>query len=153
MNPSSSILGSHIDDVMTAEDATAKLNRKLADKKAAESFTHKGKSSTSLPVWQQVVTDERGIRRFHGAFTGGFSAGYGGTVGSKDGFTPTQLSAHAPNVPPSSNPLSKISWTTKTKPTIFLQKVARCIHRKILLAFQKLLRSDRRPFFPTMTTS
>ena len=91
MNPSSSILGSHIDDVMTAEDATAKLNRKLADKKAAESFTHKGKSSTSLPVWQQVVTDERGIRRFHGAFTGGFSAGYGGTVGSKDGFTPTQF--------------------------------------------------------------
>jgi G patch domain-containing protein 1 len=91
MNPSSSILGSHIDDVTTAQDATAKLNRKLADKKAAESVTHKGKSSTSLPVWQQVVTDERGIRRFHGAFTGGFSAGYGGTVGSKDGFTPTQF--------------------------------------------------------------
>ena len=92
MNPAaSSILGSHIDDVTTAEDATAKLNRKLADRKAAESVTHKGKSSTSLPVWQQVVTDERGIRRFHGAFTGGFSAGYGGTVGSKDGFTPTQF--------------------------------------------------------------
>jgi hypothetical protein len=91
MNPSSSILGSHLDDATTAEDATAKLNRKLADKKAAESLTQKGKSSTSLPVWQQVVTDERGIRRFHGAFTGGFSAGYGGTVGSKDGFTPTQF--------------------------------------------------------------
>jgi G patch domain-containing protein 1 len=91
MNPASAILGSHIDDVLTAEDATAKLNRKLADKKAAESVSHKGKSSTSLPVWQQVVTDERGIRRFHGAFTGGFSAGYGGTVGSKDGFTPTQF--------------------------------------------------------------
>jgi hypothetical protein len=91
MNSSFSILGSHLDDVASAEDATAKLNRKLADKKAAESVTHKGKSSTSLPVWQQVVTDERGIRRFHGAFTGGFSAGYGGTVGSKDGFTPTQF--------------------------------------------------------------
>jgi G patch domain-containing protein 1 len=91
MNPTFSILGSHMDDVTTAEDATAKLNRKLADKKAAESITHKGKATTSLPVWQQVVTDERGIRRFHGAFTGGFSAGYGGTVGSKDGFTPTQF--------------------------------------------------------------
>jgi hypothetical protein len=91
MNTASAILGSHIDDVLTAEDATAKLNRKLADKKAAESVSLKGKSSTSLPVWQQVVTDERGIRRFHGAFTGGFSAGYGGTVGSKDGFTPTQF--------------------------------------------------------------
>lgn len=27
------------------------------------------------PVWNQVVTDERGRRRLHGAFTGGFSAG------------------------------------------------------------------------------
>lgn len=25
--------------------------------------------------WEQVVTDEQGRRRFHGAFTGGFSAG------------------------------------------------------------------------------
>ena len=33
----------------------------------------------------QTVTDERGLRRFHGAFTGGFSAGYFNTVGSKQG--------------------------------------------------------------------
>jgi G patch domain-containing protein 1 len=38
-----------------------------------------------LPVWKQVATDERGRRRFHGAFTGGFSAGYYNTVGSKEG--------------------------------------------------------------------
>lgn len=31
------------------------------------------------------VTDEEGRRRFHGAFTGGFSAGYYNTVGSKEG--------------------------------------------------------------------
>jgi hypothetical protein len=31
------------------------------------------------------VKDENGRRRFHGAFTGGFSAGYWNTVGSKDG--------------------------------------------------------------------
>lgn len=31
----------------------------------------------------QEVTDEQGRRRFHGAFTGGFSAGYFNTVGSK----------------------------------------------------------------------
>jgi hypothetical protein len=37
----------------------------------------------SLPVHQQEVTDEQGRRRFHGAFTGGFSAGYYNTVGSK----------------------------------------------------------------------
>lgn len=28
-----------------------------------------------MPVWKQEVTDERGRKRLHGAFTGGFSAG------------------------------------------------------------------------------
>ena len=28
-----------------------------------------------MPVWKQEVTDDRGRKRFHGAFTGGFSAG------------------------------------------------------------------------------
>jgi G patch domain-containing protein 1 len=37
----------------------------------------------SLPVHQQEATDDQGRRRFHGAFTGGFSAGYYNTVGSK----------------------------------------------------------------------
>lgn len=39
-------------------------------------------------IEEQVVTDENGRRRFHGAFTGGFSAGYFNTVGSKEGWTP-----------------------------------------------------------------
>uniref|UniRef100_A0A2N9HKB2 G patch domain-containing protein n=1 Tax=Fagus sylvatica TaxID=28930 RepID=A0A2N9HKB2_FAGSY len=42
----------------------------------------------TLPVWKQEVTDEEGRRRFHGAFTGGFSAGYYNTVGSKEGWAP-----------------------------------------------------------------
>ncbi|PKI86018.1 hypothetical protein MVES1_000098 [Malassezia vespertilionis] len=41
------------------------------------------------PVWQQEVYDSKGRRRFHGAFTGGFSAGYFNTVGSKEGWTPS----------------------------------------------------------------
>ncbi|CAG9463502.1 unnamed protein product [Pedinophyceae sp. YPF-701] len=41
------------------------------------------------PVHEQVVTDEQGRRRFHGAFTGGFSAGYFNTVGSEAGWTPS----------------------------------------------------------------
>mmetsp|Transcript_8580 Transcript_8580/g.24654 ORF Transcript_8580/g.24654 Transcript_8580/m.24654 type:complete len:930 (-) Transcript_8580:62-2851(-) len=45
-------------------------------------------TTRSLPMWQQEATDEQGRRRFHGAFTGGFSAGYFNTVGSKEGFTP-----------------------------------------------------------------
>jgi G patch domain-containing protein 1 len=28
-----------------------------------------------VPVWQQEVRDERGRKRLHGAFTGGWSAG------------------------------------------------------------------------------
>jgi hypothetical protein len=35
------------------------------------------------------VTDDEGRRRFHGAFTGGFSAGYFNTVGSKEGWAPS----------------------------------------------------------------
>ncbi|KAF7713138.1 Uncharacterized protein PECH_001641 [Penicillium ucsense] len=42
-----------------------------------------------MPVWKQEVTDERGRKRLHGAFTGGFSAGYFNTVGSKEGWTPS----------------------------------------------------------------
>jgi len=42
-----------------------------------------------VPVWKQEVRDERGRKRLHGAFTGGFSAGYFNTVGSKEGFTPS----------------------------------------------------------------
>lgn len=29
-----------------------------------------------VPEWKQEVTDERGRKRLHGAFTGGWSAGY-----------------------------------------------------------------------------
>ncbi|VVC24072.1 G-patch domain,G patch domain-containing protein, N-terminal [Cinara cedri] len=38
---------------------------------------------------QQFVRDENGRRRFHGAFTGGFSAGFYNTVGSSEGWTPS----------------------------------------------------------------
>jgi hypothetical protein len=41
-----------------------------------------------LPPWKQEVTDKEGRRRFHGAFTGGFSAGFYNTVGSKEGWAP-----------------------------------------------------------------
>jgi G patch domain-containing protein 1 len=36
----------------------------------------------------QIVTDAQGRRRFHGAFTGGFSAGHFNTVGSVEGWAP-----------------------------------------------------------------
>ncbi|GAA5858282.1 hypothetical protein JCM8547_004633 [Rhodosporidiobolus lusitaniae] len=49
------------------------------------------------PVWEQEVTDEQGRRRFHGAFTGGFSAGYFNTVGSKEGWTPSTFKSSRTN--------------------------------------------------------
>lgn len=39
------------------------------------------------------VRDKEGRRRFHGAFTGGFSAGYYNTVGSAEGWTPSQFTS------------------------------------------------------------
>lgn len=36
-----------------------------------------------------TIQDEQGRQRFHGAFTGGFSAGFYNTVGSVEGFKPT----------------------------------------------------------------
>ncbi|KAF7371047.1 G-patch domain [Mycena sanguinolenta] len=46
-------------------------------------------SGEFVPLWKQDVRDEQGRRRLHGAFTGGFSAGYFNTVGSKEGWTPS----------------------------------------------------------------
>ncbi|KAK7176319.1 hypothetical protein R3I93_000542 [Phoxinus phoxinus] len=43
-----------------------------------------------VPVHEQTVKDEKGrYKRFHGAFTGGFSAGYFNTVGTKEGWAPS----------------------------------------------------------------
>ncbi|KAM7424785.1 hypothetical protein PAMA_000916 [Pampus argenteus] len=43
-----------------------------------------------IPLHEQTVKDEKGrYQRFHGAFTGGFSAGYFNTVGTKEGWSPS----------------------------------------------------------------
>ncbi|CAN8264907.1 unnamed protein product [Cochlearia groenlandica] len=51
----------------------------------------------TLPAWKQEVTDEEGRRRFHGAFTGGYSAGYYNTVGSKEGWAPQTFTSSRKN--------------------------------------------------------
>lgn len=50
-----------------------------------------------VPLWKQEVTDEQGRKRLHGAFTGGFSAGYFNTVGSKDGWAPSTFTSSRTN--------------------------------------------------------
>ncbi|XP_032669581.1 G patch domain-containing protein 1 homolog [Odontomachus brunneus] len=44
-----------------------------------------------VTVEDQYAYDAQGRRRFHGAFTGGFSAGYFNTVGTRDGWRPQQF--------------------------------------------------------------
>ncbi|CAG0913112.1 unnamed protein product [Notodromas monacha] len=51
----------------------------------------KRKKPTS--VEDQIVTDEQGRRRFHGAFTGGFSAGFYNSVGTRDGWSPATFTS------------------------------------------------------------
>ncbi|KAH9812604.1 hypothetical protein DFH28DRAFT_931022 [Melampsora americana] len=53
--------------------------------------SNKADKNEFVPIWQQEVKDEKGRRRLHGAFTGGFSAGYFNTVGSKEGWVPTEF--------------------------------------------------------------
>ncbi len=54
------------------------------------------------------ATDTQGRRRFHGAFTGGFSAGYFNTVGSEEGFQAGQYhSSRGRRAAPVEQPLSK----------------------------------------------
>lgn len=50
-----------------------------------------------VPLWKQDVRDEHGRKRFHGAFTGGYSAGYFNTVGSKEGWTPATFTSSRTN--------------------------------------------------------
>ncbi|GLV32171.1 uncharacterized protein CBL_11872 [Carabus blaptoides fortunei] len=45
----------------------------------------------AFSIEDQVATDEQGRRRFHGAFTGGFSAGFFNTVGSLEGWQPSEF--------------------------------------------------------------
>lgn len=71
------IIGTSVPDVDLSK-SDAELTRK---ERIAKTQATKGWSS-------QGVYDDQGRQRFHGAFTGGFSAGYYNTVGSKEGFTP-----------------------------------------------------------------
>ncbi|XP_057951463.1 G patch domain-containing protein TGH [Malania oleifera] len=70
------------------EDITSRKKKALAESAG---------NLRSLPPWKQEVIDEEGRRRFHGAFTGGFSAGYYNTVGSKEGWAPQSFTSSRKN--------------------------------------------------------
>ncbi|KAM5138837.1 G patch domain-containing protein 1 [Mantella aurantiaca] len=57
--------------------------------KPLEPYEEGEQQKRPTPLQDQAVKDEKGrYKRFHGAFTGGFSAGYFNTVGSKEGWAP-----------------------------------------------------------------
>lgn len=66
-------------------------NVKKSINKNSQLFLDEIMSKKPIQVEDMIVKDENGRRRFHGAFTGGFSAGYWNTVGSKEGFTPKEF--------------------------------------------------------------
>ncbi|CAH2324209.1 G patch domain-containing 1 [Pelobates cultripes] len=58
--------------------------------KVLEQYEEGEKAKKPIPLQDQTVKDEKGrFKRFHGAFMGGFSAGYYNTVGSKEGWAPS----------------------------------------------------------------
>jgi G patch domain-containing protein 1 len=76
------VVGTHISD---DEDASKRTRRdkvlRAADPEKQAKFQH---------GHQTEVTDAQGRVRFHGAFTGGFSAGYFNSVGSEEGWAPSE---------------------------------------------------------------
>lgn len=58
-------------------------------------------------IEDQIAVDKQGRRRFHGAFTGGFSAGYFNSVGSKEGWTPSTFVSSRSKRIEQSNEVSK----------------------------------------------
>lgn len=71
------LIGTSVTDVdLTKSDSDLTRKERIAKEQATKNYSSQG------------VYDEHGRQRFHGAFTGGFSAGYYNTVGSKEGFTP-----------------------------------------------------------------
>ncbi len=85
------------DDYGWSEDASSSaplLGTALPALEEDEATTRKHKP---IAVEDQIVTDENGRRRFHGAFTGGFSAGFFNTAGSRDGWAPKQFKSTRAN--------------------------------------------------------
>lgn len=54
-------------------------------------FSDSFPSKKPISIEEQSARDAQGRRRFHGAFTGGFSAGFFNTVGSLEGWRPQEF--------------------------------------------------------------
>ncbi|RYP81840.1 hypothetical protein DL770_005795 [Monosporascus sp. CRB-9-2] len=75
-----------------------------------------------VPVWKQEVRDERGRKRLHGAFTGGWSAGYFNTVGSKEGWTPSTFVSSRSNRHKDNNNKDGVARPPQQRPEDFMDE-------------------------------
>jgi G patch domain-containing protein 1 len=77
---SDGLLGTHISDDDEKGDSRSRRDRvmRAADPEKQQKYSN------------QEPVDAQGRKRFHGAFTGGFSAGYYNTAGSEEGWAPSE---------------------------------------------------------------
>ncbi|KAG0560153.1 hypothetical protein KC19_10G157600 [Ceratodon purpureus] len=82
----------HDDEGVRAYYGTPLVSEEELNPRKRKAALDQGQARRVAP-WNQEVTDSEGRRRFHGAFTGGFSAGHFNTVGSKEGWTPQSFTS------------------------------------------------------------
>jgi len=85
-------LGSALTDLDIEEDSDPDI-REFHDRKRMKGGP--GGMALGRHIGDQIVTDDRGRRRLHGAFTGGFSAGYYNSVNTEGGWQPTHFQSSA----------------------------------------------------------
>ena len=68
------------------------------------------------------VGDKEGRRRFHGAFTGGFSAGYYNTVGSAEGWTPAPATSSKERLAAAAAAAARTSSSSGGRSAVTLEK-------------------------------
>jgi hypothetical protein len=84
------VIGTPIDTIAAAEAGGLSSSRTKPSSRLDIALRGPISEAQSQASRRQEVLDERGRPlRFHGAFTGGFSAGYFNTVGSAEGWTPS----------------------------------------------------------------
>lgn len=80
-----------IDEVVVDEKTNTRSLAQIQNDQNVSTRQRAALDLVSKPMAFSDVKDDQGRRRFHGAFTGGFSAGYFNTVGSKEGWKPKQF--------------------------------------------------------------
>lgn len=66
----------------------SKVRNSFLDKKMLGTLFQEEEITKKDNQYNQIARDDKGHKRFHGAFEGGIEAGYHNTVGSREGWAP-----------------------------------------------------------------